>query len=101
MEIQVEKPRPSGHAAAASHAGPIRIRSGRPAAQVVADAEFQGGKIRNPGPARYGKLCLQMRKSHKTPLEAGQALTGRVEILEVLPLTQAEIEGSTGGFMPL
>jgi hypothetical protein len=31
--------------------------------------------------------------------EAGQALTGRVDILEVLPLTQAEIDGVTRDFM--
>ncbi|MEV6843806.1 hypothetical protein [Actinoplanes sp. NPDC051411] len=28
-----------------------------------------------------------------------EALTGRVDILDVLPLMQAEVEGATGGFM--
>jgi predicted AAA+ superfamily ATPase len=46
-----------------------------------------------------GRFVLAGSTRYTTLPEAGQALTGRVDILEVLPLTQAEIDGATGGFM--
>lgn len=46
-----------------------------------------------------GRFVLAGSTRYTTLPEAGQALTGRVDILEVLPLTQAEIDGTTGDFM--
>jgi predicted AAA+ superfamily ATPase len=46
-----------------------------------------------------GRFVLAGSTRYSTLPEAGQALTGRVDILEVLPLTQAEIDGRTGGFL--
>jgi predicted AAA+ superfamily ATPase len=43
-----------------------------------------------------GRFVLAGSTRYRTLPEAGQALTGRVDILEVLPLTQAEIDGATG-----
>jgi len=43
-----------------------------------------------------GRFVLAGSTRYVTLPEAGQALTGRVDILEVLPLTQAEIDGATG-----
>ena len=46
-----------------------------------------------------GRFVLAGSTRYMTLPEAGQALTGRVDILEVLPLTQAEIDGATGDFL--
>jgi uncharacterized protein len=44
-----------------------------------------------------GRFVLAGSTRYTTLPEAGQALTGRVDILDVLPLTQAEIDGNTDG----
>jgi predicted AAA+ superfamily ATPase len=44
-----------------------------------------------------GRFVLAGSTRYTTLPEAGQALTGRVDILDVLPLTQAEIDGTSGG----
>ncbi len=46
-----------------------------------------------------GRFVLAGSTRYTTLPEAGQALTGRVDILEVLPLAQAEIDGATDDFM--
>lgn len=46
-----------------------------------------------------GRFVLAGSTRYTTLPEAGQALTGRVDILEVLPLTQAEIDGAAGGLL--
>ncbi|XVU28201.1 ATP-binding protein [Actinoplanes sp. CA-054009] len=46
-----------------------------------------------------GRFVLAGSTRYTTLPEAGQTLTGRVDILEVLPLAQAEIDGATGGFL--
>ncbi|MDY7085601.1 MAG: ATP-binding protein [Actinomycetota bacterium] len=43
-----------------------------------------------------GRYVLAGSTRYTTLPEAGQALTGRVDILDVLPLTQAEIDGTEG-----
>jgi uncharacterized protein len=44
-----------------------------------------------------GRFVLAGSTRYTTLPEAGQALTGRVDILDVLPLTQAEIDGTSDG----
>ncbi|WP_203789016.1 ATP-binding protein [Paractinoplanes rishiriensis] len=46
-----------------------------------------------------GRFVLAGSTRYSTLPEAGQALTGRVDILDVLPLTQAEIDGGGGDFL--
>jgi predicted AAA+ superfamily ATPase len=48
---------------------------------------------------RPGRFVLAGSTRYTTLPQAGQALTGRVDILEVLPLAQAEIDGATGSPM--
>lgn len=43
-----------------------------------------------------GRFVLAGSTRYTALPQAGQALTGRVDVLEVLPLTQAEIDGATG-----
>jgi predicted AAA+ superfamily ATPase len=45
---------------------------------------------------RPGRYVLAGSTRYSTLPQAGQALTGRVDILDVLPLAQVEIDGSTG-----
>ncbi|GLY97766.1 hypothetical protein Acsp02_50200 [Actinoplanes sp. NBRC 103695] len=44
-----------------------------------------------------GRFVLAGSTRYTTLPEAGQALTGRVDVLDVLPLTQAEIDGAADG----
>ncbi|MFG1605682.1 ATP-binding protein [Actinoplanes sp. NPDC049265] len=46
-----------------------------------------------------GRFVLAGSTRYVTLPDAGQALTGRVDILDVLPLTQAEVDGTTDDFM--
>ncbi len=45
---------------------------------------------------RLGRYVLAGSTRHTTLPQAGQALTGRVDIVDVLPLSQMEIDGATG-----
>src|SRR5215510_1582449 len=62
--------------------------------RVVVDCDDPATRaaVRN-GPGRY---VLAGSTRYATLPEAGQALTGRVDILEVLPLAQVEIDGCAG-----
>lgn len=46
-----------------------------------------------------GRFVLAGSTRYKTLPEAGMALTGRVDVMEVLPLAQAEIDGAGGSFL--
>jgi uncharacterized protein len=46
-----------------------------------------------------GRFVLAGSTRYETLPQAGQALTGRVDVLEVLPLAQAEIDGRAGGLL--
>jgi predicted AAA+ superfamily ATPase len=46
-----------------------------------------------------GRFVLAGSTRYSTLPQAGQALTGRVDILDVLPLAQAEIDGQTGDLL--